>query len=105
MINFRLRSIPLTEFVKHKDFGIGPETVMVLDMLARNVRSAKKIGESLRNAANFAYDEAAKDTDNLFGDVVPRATRAQVLEKLNDTAGSQNLGQQGRPVADEGHAG
>ena len=105
MINFRLRSIPLTEFVKHKDFGIGPETVMVPDMLARNVRSAKQIGESLRNAANFAYDEATKDTDNLFGDVVPRATRAQVLEKLNDTAGSQNLGQQGRPVADEGHAG
>ena len=48
VITAKRRGISLTEFVKHKDFRIGPETAVVLAMLAKNERSAKKIGEALR---------------------------------------------------------
>ena len=104
VISAKRRGISLTEFVKHKDFGIGPETAAVLDMLARNVRSAKKIGEALRSVATLAYDEANKPEDGFFGPE-PRLTRTQVLEKLNDTAGSENLGQPPRAEPPEGDAG
>jgi hypothetical protein len=56
VISAKRRGISLMEFAKHGDFGVGPETQVVLEMLARNIRSAKKIAEALRNAAAFAYD-------------------------------------------------
>ena len=73
----------MADFVKQKDIGIGPETYSVLAMMAQNIRSAKRIAERFQNAATFAYDEATRDTDSLFDDPVPRASRQQVLEKIN----------------------
>lgn len=104
-VNARRRNIKLSEYVNQLDLDASPEIAPILRMFAENIRSSKKIGESLQGAAEYAYDEATRDTSGgMFGDAVPAATRNQVLEKIHDSARQENLGQQGRPVADGGDA-
>lgn len=104
-VNASRRNIKLSEYVNQLDLDASPEIAPILRMFAENIRSSKKIGESLQGAAEFAYDEATRDTSGgMFGDAVPRASRNDVLGKIHDTARQENLGQQGRPVADGGDA-
>jgi hypothetical protein len=58
------------------------ETMVVLRMMSDNIRSSKQIGARLRAAARFAYAEANKDEEDMFGPV-EKATRAQVLAQLD----------------------
>jgi hypothetical protein len=104
-VNARRRNIRLSEYINQLDLDASPEIAPILRMFAENIRSSKKIGESLQGAAEFAYDEATRDTSGgMFGDAVPAATRNQVLGKIHDTARQENLGQQGRTGADGGNA-
>lgn len=108
VINAKRAGVALGTFAKQRDMGMSQDAYSVLTMMVANIRSAKAIGEKLQNAATFAYAEATKSTDSLFGDVVPRASRDQVLEKVNadHVAASQtNLEQPARRQADDGNAG
>jgi hypothetical protein len=80
----------------------------VLTMMVANIHSAKAMAERLRTAAVFAYYEATKSTVSLVRDTAARATRAQVLGKINAdhvAAGQTNLEQPAGRQADEGNAG
>jgi hypothetical protein len=81
-INAKRQGVKLAEFAKQTDMTLSPDTMAVVRLFADNIRSAKKIGERLRTAARFAYEEFTKDDSDMFGPV-EKATRAQVLEQLS----------------------
>ncbi|WP_175712141.1 DUF4132 domain-containing protein, partial [Burkholderia ambifaria] len=80
-VNAKRQGVKLADFAKQVDMTLSPDVMEVVRMFADNVRSAKKIGERLRAAARFAYDESVKEENDMFG-VVEKATRSQVLERL-----------------------
>lgn len=105
VVNAQRRGQKLVEFLNQTDIDQSPEITPILRMFAENSRSAKRMGDILQGAAEFAYDEATRDVSGgLFGDAVPRATKQQVLERIHDSARSQNLGQQRGAITDGGHA-
>lgn len=105
VVNAQRRGQKLSEFLQQIDIDSSPEIVPILRMFAENSRSAKRMGDILQGAAEFAYDEATRDVSGgLFGDAAPRATKQQVLERIHDSARSQNLGQQRWAIADGSHA-
>ena len=77
------------------DLAMDPNVAAVLTMFARNNRSAKRIGEELRAVAQYAYDEAIKPAEDIFGPA-PRASRADVLGRLNEQSRPPNLEVPGR---------
>lgn len=83
-VNAKRQGVKLADFAKQVDMTLSPDVMEVVRMFAENVRSAKKIGERLRSAARFAYDETVKEDTDMFG-VVEKATRSQVLQKLAQT--------------------
>jgi hypothetical protein len=89
-INAKRRGIKLSDMAAQTDLDTDPDVAVVLRIFAANNRSAKKLGEVLRDMAQFAYDQAAAPTSDMFGDV-PRATRAQVLERFDETRSAQGL--------------
>jgi len=92
-VNARRRGIKLADMAAQADLDAGPETSAIIEMFARNVRSAKRIGDSLRAAASVAREEATKPDEDMFG-AVPKRTREQILqENIDDTAGPQDLEQ------------
>lgn len=102
-VNARRRGISLADMASQTDLDASPETAAVVEMFARNVRSARKIGDSLRAAANLAHAEASKPAEDMFGQV-PKRSREEVLrESTDDTAGSKDLEQQAgaKPHADD----
>jgi hypothetical protein len=93
-VNARRRGIKLADMASQMDLDASPEIAPVLEMFARNGRSAKRIGESLRAAATLAYNEAQKPAEDLLG-AVPKRSREQILEEaVDDTEGAGDLGQQ-----------
>lgn len=56
-----------------------PAVKMIASAFARNIRSRKKITESLIMAADFAYDQANSPAETLFG-TAERATRQDVVD-------------------------
>ncbi len=89
-INAKRRGIKLADMAQQSDLGADPDTAVILRAFAANSRSAKKIGEQLRALAQMASGEFNKPDTDMFGDV-PRATRSQVLETIDDTARPRNL--------------
>ena len=87
----RRRGMNAQQAAQQLDLAADPAVAVVLGLFARNSRSARRIGQALRDAAQFAYDEATKPGDDMFG-AVPRATRADVLRRLDDdTRGQEGL--------------
>lgn len=93
-INAKRRGIKLADYAAQGDMATQPATRFVLQMFADNVRSARKIGETLRDAATFAHEEATKPASDMFG-AVEKASRSDVLGKIHDTARSKSLEQPG----------
>lgn len=92
-VNARRRGIKLADMAAQADLDASPEITPLLEMFARNVRSARRIGDNLRAAANLAYEEATKPAEDMLGEV-PKRSRQEVLKEASDDAeGSQGLGQ------------
>ncbi|MEN9866897.1 MAG: hypothetical protein RL748_2487, partial [Pseudomonadota bacterium] len=81
-VNAKRQNVKLARFAQQTDMTLPPETMVVLRMMSDNIRSSKEIGARLRTAARFAYAEATKDEEDMFGPV-EKATRAQVLAQLD----------------------
>jgi hypothetical protein len=80
-VNAKRQGVKLADFAKQTDLTLSPDTMEVVRMFVENIRSAKKIGERLRAAARFAYEEFTKEDSDMFG-AVEKATRSQVLDRL-----------------------
>ncbi|MBK7024498.1 MAG: zeta toxin family protein [Sulfuritalea sp.] len=80
----------MADIAAQTDMSMDPDVLKVLRMFARNNRSAKRIGEELRMVAKYAYDLATQPSVDMFGDV-PRASRSDVLARLDEPSIPQNL--------------
>ncbi len=104
-VNARRRGIKLADMAAQADMAQSADTRLVLRMFADNVRSAKRIGEGLRNLADAAYAEATKPAEDMLG-AVPRRSREQVLrETFDDAARTQDVAKPGGPEPVERDAG
>ncbi|MCA8017724.1 LPD38 domain-containing protein [Burkholderia metallica] len=101
-VNARRAGVKLQDFARQGDIAMTPEAREFVRLFADNARSGKRIGEALQRVADFAYNEVTKPTEDMFGKV-ERATRAQLLENVNDTARPQDMGVAvGREPAESG---
>lgn len=89
-LNAKRRGIKMADIAAQTDMSMDPDVLKVLRMFARNNRSAKRIGEELRMVAKYAYDLATQPSVDMFGDV-PRASRSDVLARLDEPSIPQNL--------------
>ena len=88
----RRNGVKLEDWIAQGDFELTRDALVVARMFAKNIRSTKAIAEKLIAAAQFAHTEASKAGFDMFG-AVQRATRAQVLEKIDDSAKQESLEQ------------
>lgn len=110
-VNARRDGRTIQQAAQQLDLATDQGVLAVLDLFAANPRSSRPIAEALQRAAQFAYQEANKPAEDMFG-AVPRATRQDVLAQLNeggrdgtDTEGQTDLGQQAGREPDAGYAG
>lgn len=108
-INAKRAGESLREFITQGDMGRNPAVVPILEMMADNIRSAKRIGENLSALADVFYAEANLPAEDMFGAVQKRAP-GQLLDEFYDTntqagqpapGGSQNPGSPGEPRGPE----
>ncbi|MDA8260217.1 MAG: PLxRFG domain-containing protein [Betaproteobacteria bacterium] len=105
VVNAKRAGIAVSKFAAQSDMTLPDESRAALKFFADNIRSAAKIGEGLFRAATIAGEQAGLPASDMFGNV-PRMSRAQILEKLqNDTQGQENLGEQAGAGAAGQHAG
>lgn len=78
VVNARRSGMSLGDFVRQQDMQRDPEVQPILEAVASNVRSAKRIGEALSGFADAAYAEASKPAADMFGSVSQRS-RAEIL--------------------------
>ena len=98
IINAKIRGIKLQDAAKQADLDMLPDARIVVELFSKNPRSNKAAIEALRKAANFAYDEANKPSEDMFG-AVEKAGREQVLQKLegkDEEGGQENVAEAAR---------
>ena len=103
-VNARREGKALSLAAQQLDLAADPDVGKLLDLFARNARTVKPVVEALSRAADFAYTEANKPGEDMFGEV-PRASRTDIInqlspqderasqETLEDPAGRQPVGQ------------
>ena len=99
-VNARREGVKLADYAKQAGmFETGdPATDAVInaivDVFAKNSRSAKEMTRVLNEAASFAYSEATKPAEDMFGEA-QKATRQDVADFINkentDELQQQNL--------------
>lgn len=108
-INAKRAGESLREFITQGDMGRNPAVVPILEMMADNIRSAKRIGENLSALADVFYAEANLPAEDMFGAVQKRAP-GQLLDEFYGTntqagqpaaGGPQNPGSSGEPRGPE----
>lgn len=82
-VNARRNGLSITRAAQQVDITADPNVVEVLTLFAANVRSSKAIAEALGRAADFAYSEAIKPAEDMFGEV-PKASRQEVFNQLGN---------------------
>lgn len=92
-VNARRNGLSITRAAQQVDITADPNVVEVLTLFAANVRSSKAVAEALGRAADFAYSEAIKPAEDMFGEV-PKASRQEVFNQLrnaDEPTGTQDL--------------
>ena len=92
-VTARRKGVALARAAQQLDMAADPAVSVFLDLFAANPRNSKPIVEALGNAADFAYTEANKPAEDMFG-AVPRADRADVINRLrpeNERASQKDL--------------
>ena len=83
IINAVRSGVGVKKFLKQGDLLTGSAEDDIARLFAENSRSAKAIGEKLDKAAKFAYAESQKGGVDMFGDLIPTASRTEVLGSLH----------------------
>jgi hypothetical protein len=81
IVSGKRRGLKLKEISAQVDMTVDPDTKIIVDMFAQNPRSNKAAIESLRNAAELAYNESIRPEEGLFG-VEPRRERRDIMEQM-----------------------
>jgi hypothetical protein len=81
IVSGKRRGLKLREISSQVDMTVDPDTKIIVDMFAQNPRSNKAAIESLRNAAELAYNESIRPEEGLFG-VEPRRERRDIMEQM-----------------------
>ena len=99
-VNARRDGRTIADAAAQLDLTTDAGVMAVLDLFARYPRQSKPVAQALQRAAQFAYQEANKPANDMFGSV-PRASRQDVINQLqeqgygNQQTGQTDLGQQG----------
>lgn len=80
-VNARRQGVALARMAEQQDMAADPLVGEVLSLFARNARTVRPVVDALGAAADFAYTEATKPAEDMFGPV-PRATRDDVINTL-----------------------
>jgi hypothetical protein len=81
IVSGKRRGLKLKDISAQVDMTVDPDTKIIVDMFAQNPRSNKAAIESLRNAAELAYNESIRPEEGLFG-VEPRRERRDIMEQM-----------------------
>jgi len=79
-VNARRQGIPLAEMLKNADMTLDPNTVKVMQVLAENARSGKRIAQRLNKLGNAALNEVEQGGTDMFGER-PARTMDQVFDE------------------------
>lgn len=96
-VNAARKGQKLSDALMNTDLDFNPEAFVVAKFLSENIRSAKAMGDGLRNWAAFANQQAQIARENeyqsgIFGDQ-PTITREQVFQQIgNDNKPNENTG-------------
>ena len=93
----------LSSYIQQQDMGRSPETQPILEMMAENIRSAKRIGEHLSSLADLFYNESQRADEDMFGPVEKRS-RDQLFGETygsNTENNQEDTGDTIRPEPDE----
>lgn len=85
----------LSDYLAQGDMGRNGAVLPILEMLAKNIRSSKKIGAALSSLADTFYNEASRPDADMFGAVDKRSPQ----QLLDETYGTNTEGQ---PADQEG---
>ena len=80
-VNARRAGQKLKDYVQQGVLGADPYALKVLDMLAENSRSAKRMGEALERLATAAKEQASSASTDMFGDV-PKMSKDDLYKSL-----------------------
>lgn len=86
IVEGKRKGLKMQDIVKQVDAFTDPDIFLFLDLFAQNPRSNKQVIEVLSDAADFAYNEATRDTEteDMFGGV-QQATRADLMQHIQQT--------------------
>jgi CHASE3 domain sensor protein len=79
-LNARRSGVPIMRAAQQLDMTTDPDVYAMLEMFARNSRSAKNVARYLGDLADSFYAESSKPTEDFFGEV-PKRSRAELLEQ------------------------
>lgn len=106
-VNAKRAGEKLSDYIQQADISRSPEINPILQVMADNIRSAKRIGEHLTSLADLFYNESQRSETDMFGSVTRRSREQLMGEMYGDESGSANA--QGdvipaRPVTDDAGA-
>lgn len=86
IVEGKRKGLKMQDIVKQVDAFTDPDISLFFDLFAQNPRSNKQVIEVLSDAADFAYNEATRDTEteDMFGGV-QQATRADLMQHIQQT--------------------
>ena len=98
IVNGRRRNLTMQQIADQQDLDIDPQAYDIIRLFADNPRSNKAVIEDLSDFADFAYNEATRDTQDMFGET-PRATQNDLrkrLENYRERRGQKDLAKRSR---------
>ena len=89
IVNGKRQGLTLDEIARQRDITVSdPAVGEILNLFSRNPRSAKTIVRSLGRAADIAYQEANKPSEDMFG-AAPKLSRADIVGNLEEFESDQ----------------
>jgi len=97
-VNARRSGMKLADAAKQISMDVDPNSGLVLDMFANNIRSGKRIGERLNALADEALAQVQTGGTDMFG-AVPKKPLSEVYKALQTPAGEPGLFDEPTPEA------
>ena len=83
IVQGKSEDLSMQDILAQQDFFADPDVALFVELFARNPRSNKDAIAILSDAADFAYSEATKSDEDMFGEV-QKAERGDVMNYVRD---------------------
>lgn len=83
IVQGKRKGLKMQDILAQQDFLADPDVALFVELFARNPRSNKDVVAILSEAADFAYNEATKSDEDMFGEV-QKASRGDVMNYVRD---------------------